>query len=213
MLAVAVIVVSLGAFATLAILHSNRSTVAQISALSNQPINSNNVQTSKPSTIKPSAAAIASYKVPLNMPRYLNISSLGVHAPITSLDLTLGAFSSSPDNVYDVGWYSGSSLPGESGAVLLIGHVETANNPGVFSNINKLKPGDKIQVVRGDGIQYTYQVIETQIYKNGDPNMTSALAPIVSTSQGLNIMSSPGDTIPGASSANERMVVYTILLV
>ena len=57
------------------------------------------------------------------------------------------------------GWYRNSVTPGEVGAAVLIGHVDSARDgPAVFYELGNLRPGDDISVRRADGTTAKFQV-------------------------------------------------------
>lgn len=162
-----------------------------------------------PATDQPTAAEIAAYTVAPNMPRYLVISRIGVKARVMQLGLTKTGALATPSNVFDTGWYTGSAQPGKPGATLIDGHISSWTTHGVFYNLKDLKAGDQMQIVRGDGITITYQVVKTQTYADTNTDMTSALTPVVAGTPGLNLISCYGSVKPGTSEFNQRIVVYT----
>jgi LPXTG-site transpeptidase (sortase) family protein len=117
-----------------------------------------------------------------------------------------------PDNIYDTGWYDGSSKPGQPGAMFIYGHVSSWTADGVFYNLKKLKTGDQIIVTRGDNTTFTYQVSLTKIYPYNNVDMNTVLAPVNPAKPGLNLMSCTGQVIKGTSEFNERLVVFTSLI-
>jgi sortase (surface protein transpeptidase) len=204
----AAIILLLGSVVSVQAMLSNHHNAAQIAALGNSTIGT----PKGPSVVKPTAAAISQYSVAQNMPRYVNIPALGIHARVQAPSLTSNLFTDSPSNIYDVNWESESSLPGEPGAVVLNGHAGVGSAHGVFYNIQTLKPGDHIQLIRGDGVVFTYQVITVQTYPGGMTDAQSLLSPIVANSFGLNIITTGGDKLPGTSNPNEQIVVKTLQL-
>ncbi|MER7466828.1 class F sortase [Streptomyces sp. NPDC097981] len=121
-------------------------------------------QRSQPAVVAPAPAHSDSYAhvptLPRSMPKRLLIPRIGVDAPFTELSLTssgqLGA--PPPGNANLVGWYQGAASPGEVGASIVVGHLDTKTGPAVFVYLSKLKAGDKIDVVRADGIIVTFMV-------------------------------------------------------
>jgi LPXTG-site transpeptidase (sortase) family protein len=91
------------------------------------------------------------------------------------------------------------------------GHVSSWTADGVFYNLKSLKPGDSIQVVRGDGKTFTYTVKLVQAYNANNVNMTQALTSIDPSKPGLNLMTCTGNVIKGTSEFNQRLVVYSVL--
>ncbi|MEI9913732.1 MAG: class F sortase [Candidatus Saccharibacteria bacterium] len=161
------------------------------------------------STAKVSASTLASYTVAPTAPRYLKIPEIGVNARVLNVGLVKGGAIGTPEDIYDTAWYNGSSLPGQPGATLIDGHISSWTSHGVFYNLNKLVPGDTLQVERGDGTTFTYKVVKSQIYSVNNVDMNAALKPVVSGSPGLNLITCTGDVIPGTSSFSERLIVFT----
>lgn len=166
-----------------------------------------------PSSQKPSPAAVASYTVAPDLPKYLNIPSIGIQQTRV---IKLGHFAdgqiTSPPNIYDAGWYESSAKPGQPGAMFIYGHVSNWTADGVFYNLKKLKPGHKVYITRGDNKRFTYQVVTTRIYPYNNVDMNQALAPIDSSKPGLNLMTCTGQVMKGTSEFNERLVVFTSLV-
>ena len=205
----AAVILLLGSVVSLQALLSNHHNAAQIAALGNKSATGT---PNGPSVVKPTAAAITGYSVAQNMPRYLNIPALGIHARVQAPSLTSNLFTDSPSNIYDVNWESESSLPGEPGAVVLNGHAGVGSTHGVFYDIQKLKQGDRLQLVRGDGVVFTYQVVTVQSYPGGMNNAQELLSPVVANSLGLNLITTLGDKIPGTSNTDEQIVVEALQL-
>lgn len=175
---------------------------AQTSALG-----TNNV----PSSIKPTTQAVASYQVAPNLPKYLVIPILNIKARITKISTNPQNQIQAPSNIYDTAWYTSSSLPGQPGAMFIDGHVSSWTANGVFYDLKKLKPGDVIQIIRGDNKSFTYVVKQLQTYSANNVNMAQVLAPVVPGAAALNLMTCTGSVISGTSEFNERLVVYSVL--
>jgi LPXTG-site transpeptidase (sortase) family protein len=164
-----------------------------------------------PSSVKPTAKAIAAYEVSPNLPKYLIIPSINVKARIVELYTNPSDQIEAPDNIFDVGWYNKSSLPGDPGATFIDGHVSSWTANGIFYNLKKLKQGDSIQIIRGDNKVFTYIVSKIQVYDATSVNMNQVLSPINSALSGLNLMTCTGKVIPNTSEFNQRLVVYSEL--
>ncbi|HEY4964165.1 MAG TPA: sortase [Candidatus Saccharimonadales bacterium] len=161
-----------------------------------------------PSTIQPSTNDLANYIVAPNLPRYLIIQKLGVDARVLSVGVNAQGALETPDNVFDTAWYNGSSQPGQPGTMLIDGHISSWTTHGVFYGLNTLKPGDTIELQRGDGTMFTYKVVKTQVYNASNVDMTTAMTPINPSVPGLNLISCTGDVIAGSSEFNERIIVF-----
>ncbi|MDR3298363.1 MAG: class F sortase [Candidatus Nomurabacteria bacterium] len=96
-------------------------------------------------------------------PRYLTIEKLGVqNARIIEVGIAKDGKMGVPTGIFDVGWYNNSSKPGGNGTLLMDGHNGGPTRAGVFKKLDTLKSGDKIIVERGDGIKFTYEVVENK---------------------------------------------------
>ncbi len=212
LISLAILMIGVGSYAIIGGLMAKNELSKQVSNLSAEANRtSSNNHSTVPSTVKPSALAISSYIVAPNLPRYLNIPKLGVHARVLSVGVTPSGALGTPDNVFDTAWYNESSLPGQPGAMLIDGHVSSWTAHGVFYGLKTLNPGDLLQVVRGDGTIFNYRVVKTVIFNSKNVNMTEALSSVNPGAPGLNLMSCTGDVIPGTSQFNERILVMSTL--
>jgi LPXTG-site transpeptidase (sortase) family protein len=210
-------VFAVGLLVSLQTIKVNHTAAAQVAALAKQssaparPTSSSQTTAPAaiPSTTKLPAAAITNYVVGPTMPRYLNIPRLSVHARVLSLGILSTGALATPNNVFDVGWYNQSSLPGQPGAMLIDGHVSSWTTPGVFYGLKNLKIGDQLQIVRGDGKTFTYQVVKSQVFSDNNVDMQSAVTPVTAGKPGLNLITCDGQVKPGTSEFSERVIVYT----
>lgn len=169
--------------------------------------------TPDPSSNKPTTKAIASYTVAPDLPKYISIPSINVtNARVIRLGYLANGQITTPDNIYDTGWYENSSKPGQKGAMFIFGHVSSWTANGVFYNLKNLMPGDKVIVTRGDNVSFTYVVVKTKIYPYNEVDMQQVLSPINFNKPGLNLMTCTGQVIKGTSEFNERLVVFTSLV-
>jgi sortase (surface protein transpeptidase) len=51
-----------------------------------------------------------------------------------------------PNNLADTGWFAPGPEPGERGAAVIVGHLNSKQGSGVFANLSRLKPGSMITV-------------------------------------------------------------------
>ncbi|MFI6482170.1 class F sortase [Nonomuraea sp. NPDC050663] len=61
-----------------------------------------------------------------------------------------------------VGWDRQSPVPGNPGAAVLVGHLDTKTGPAVFARLREVKPGDTLAVVRSDDQVVVYRATATQ---------------------------------------------------
>lgn len=111
--------------------------------------------------VEPTETEVAEWTVAPDRPRYLTIEKLGVYkARVIPMGINPRGELSTPNNIFDVGWYESSGKPGHGGTMLIDGHNGGPNVLGVFKNLPSLENGDVIEVERGDGVVFRYAVVE-----------------------------------------------------
>lgn len=191
---------------------ANSKVVAQVSQMQKQSAPSeNNEAATAPSTEKPTEQAVRSYAVAPNLPRYIDIAKLGVHARVMPMSVNRKNELQAPDNVHNVGWYNASSLPGQNGAMLLDGHSGIGNYKGVFNGLQKLAAGDVIDITRGDGTKFSYQVVSVNTVAAKSVDMAGMIVSADTAKPGLNLITCAGDQMPGTYQLNQRTLVRAVL--
>jgi hypothetical protein len=61
-------------------------------------------------------------------------------------------------------WYRYSVTPGQLGASVIEGHVDTYHGPAVFFRLGALRPGDRIDVRLADGVTAVFRVTGVRRY-------------------------------------------------
>lgn len=146
------------------------------------------------------------------LPTRLTIPKLSVDAGFQYNGLKSDGTMEIPNNVTDVGWFTGSVYPGEKGVAVVTGHVAqirggVITKPGVFKNLNELRPGDKLYVKNDRGITTTFVVRESRNY---DPQ-ADATDVFTAKDKGvhLNLITCEGTWNPIQLSYSQRLVVFT----
>ncbi|TMR92254.1 class F sortase [Nonomuraea basaltis] len=85
-------------------------------------------------------------------PTAVYIPSVGVSAPLMELGLDArGGIQNPPlDSPNLAGWYRYGPVPGQRGAAVITGHLDTRSGPAVFARLKDVKRGDQVQVLRAD---------------------------------------------------------------
>jgi sortase (surface protein transpeptidase) len=91
-------------------------------------------------------------------PTYVAIKSIGAASEIVQLGLEPDGSLEVPVDFNVIGWFTGSVEPGEPGAAVFAGHAASHTGPGIFKNLEKLKPDDHVRVARKDGVLLTFAV-------------------------------------------------------
>ncbi|MEU6479340.1 class F sortase [Streptomyces sp. NPDC047017] len=99
-------------------------------------------------------------------PTRLSIPDIGVDAPFTKLSLgSSGQLEAPPlDNTNLVGWFQDGASPGERGASVVVGHVDTLSGPAVFAQLDSLETGNDVDVTRADGVVAHFKVDSVQTF-------------------------------------------------
>jgi sortase (surface protein transpeptidase) len=61
-------------------------------------------------------------------------------------------------------WYKYSATPGQIGASVIEGHLDSYQGPAVFFRIGALRPGDSVNVTLADGITAVFRVTGVRQY-------------------------------------------------
>jgi sortase (surface protein transpeptidase) len=166
-----------------------------------------------PSSVKLTPKILANYTVAPHDPKFISIPGINLSdVPVVRLGLLPGGAIATPDSIYKAGWYQGSSLPGQSGAMFIYGHVSSWTADGVFYNLKKLSPGNMVTITRGDNKIYSYRVVAIKTYPYNNVDMRSVLSAINPKIPGLNLMTCSGKVITGTSEFSKRLVIFTSLV-
>ncbi|MFF1925690.1 class F sortase [Streptomyces sp. NPDC058221] len=108
-------------------------------------------------TPKPAAPGPA---LPRSVPKRLRIPAIAVDAPFTPLSIgSSGRLDAPPPNDKNLaGWFKDGVTPGERGAAIVAGHVDTTTGPAVFLQLRFLRPGATVDITRTDGTVATFKV-------------------------------------------------------
>jgi sortase (surface protein transpeptidase) len=98
------------------------------------------------------------------LPVSLTIPAIGVSTSLVQLGLTTAGTLQVPSSTAVAGWYTGSPRPGQTGAAVIAGHVDSQAGPAVFFRLRLLQPGQLVYVRRADGSLAVFQVNSVQTY-------------------------------------------------
>ena len=142
------------------------------------------------------------------LPRRLEIPKLGVNARVQYVGLNSNGEMGAPSNGDDVAWFNLGTKPGEVGSAVIAGHLDDKNgHPAVFWNIHKLKVGDDVYIIDGNGNKKHFRVISLEKYKTGAAPMKK----IFGSNDGiyLNLITCGGVWDKTKNNYTERLVVFT----
>lgn len=102
-----------------------------------------------------------------SVPVMVDIPAIGVHARLLRLGTGLHHAIRVPSlhtQAGEAAWYRYSATPGELGAAVIEGHVDTYRGPAVFFRLGALRPGDRVEVRLADGITAVFRVTGVRQY-------------------------------------------------
>ncbi|WP_219467540.1 class F sortase [Nonomuraea rhizosphaerae] len=108
----------------------------------------------RPPKVTPLKVPLKGVAAPMKaaQPTAVYIPSIGVAAPLMELGLDAsGAIQNPPfDPPNLAGWYRYGAAPGQRGAAVITGHLDTRSGPAVFASLRNVKRGEQVQVLRAD---------------------------------------------------------------
>ncbi|MBG6218862.1 sortase (surface protein transpeptidase) [Arthrobacter sp. CAN_A6] len=108
------------------------------------------------------------------------------------------------------GWYEGSPTPGELGASVILGHVNsTQTGIGVFYRLHELQDADQVSVARADGTVAVFQVYRTDTYDEDNFPTVEVYGP---TDRAELRLITCGGYEPSTGEFTQNTVVYAYLL-
>jgi len=163
-----------------------------------------------------STQAIKEHTVAPGDPRYLAIPSLGISkARVFGVGVDKNGALEAPKNLSDIAWYAKSSTPGSGGVILLDGHNGGITRDGVFAKLGTLKKGDILEVERGDGKTFRYEVRENQSMPLEEANSTGMKMMMQSAEAGeeaLNVITCDGKWVPRYSQFDRRIMLRAVIV-
>ena len=146
-------------------------------------------------------------------PRRVSVPALGIAAPVVPRGLDAsGAVDPPPlETPRTVGWYGDGTTPGEPGAALLVGHVDTETQPAVFYGLSAARPGESIEVTRTDGSVAEFTVDDVRVFTRDRFDAQDVYGPRQAGRAELRLITCGGtfDRASGTYTAN--VVVYAYL--
>ncbi len=146
--------------------------------------------------VKPTEEEVTEYIVAPDRPRYLTVEKLGINkARIIPMGVNVNGELATPNNIFDVGWYDASGLPGMGGTMIIDGHNGGPHVHGVFKDLPNLAEGDLIVVERGDGVVFKYRVVENKsvLLSESDAYMSTAARSPESGKESVTLISCTGE--------------------
>lgn len=165
--------------------------------------------------VAPSEQDVRDYVVAADRPRYLSIDRLDIdNARVLPMGINEAGELSTPNNIFDTGWYYSSSKPGQGGTLLIDGHNGGPHVQGVFKDLPALGEGDIIKIERGDGEIFRYSVVENKtipLSESNDYMVTAMMSPMKGV-ESVTLISCAGEWSQAQSTYLSRQFVRAILV-
>jgi sortase (surface protein transpeptidase) len=124
------------------------------------------------------AAAPLASPEPVAVPISLAIPAIGVQTSLIRLALTATGELQVPTSTRVAGWYTGGPLPGQTGAAVIAGHVDSRAGPAVFYRLRLLRPGELVYVRRADGSLAVFRVSAVREYAKSQFPTAAVYGPV-----------------------------------
>ena len=102
-----------------------------------------------------------------SLPVAVDIPAIRVHSKLLHLGVNTDGSIKVPSLATSAdlaAWYKYSATPGQIGASVIEGHVDSYRGPAVFFRLGALRPGDTIDVTLADGITAIFRVTGVREY-------------------------------------------------
>lgn len=164
---------------------------------------------------EPNETEVIEYIVAPDKPRYLSIPSLGItNSRVVEIGIKPNGELSTPYNIYDVGWYTKSALPGSKGVSVIDAHGG-AQGSGIFRSLPRIQQGADINIVMGDGRMFTYTVVDLATKAIGDEAndymAKSAFSSPTIGKDSLTLITCTGDYWLSSRTYSHRLFVRAVL--
>jgi hypothetical protein len=104
-------------------------------------------------------------------PTRIRLASVGIDAPVfpSQIDIPNGVLGV-PGSIANAGWWRDGSAPGaKTGAILIAGHVDSAQKGvGAFFHLHDAAAGERVEVVTAGGQTFTYRVVSVHNYPKSE---------------------------------------------
>src|SRR5262249_21365554 len=106
-----------------------------------------------------------------SVPVSVSIPEIGVRSKLLRLGLNPDGSMEVPSlatSADEAAWYKYSVTPGQVGAAVIEGHVDSYEGPAVFYRLGALRPGNHINVTLANGITAVFRVTGVREYAKDD---------------------------------------------
>ena len=143
-------------------------------------------------------------------PVKLVIPAIRVDTKLIRLGLTNVHTLQVPVSAAIAGWFTGSPRPGATGASIIAGHIDSQSGPGVFFNLHKLRPGERVYVTRANRSVARFRVTAVRQYAKDRFPTAAVYGPVPDAE--LRLITCGGSFDYATGSYLSNVVVYAVLV-
>src|SRR5207249_2712300 len=133
---------------------------------------------------------------PRSMPIELSIPAIGVRTSLVHLSLNPDGTLQVPTSFSVAGWYALGPSPGQRGAAVIVGHVDSRQGPGVFYRLGVLAPGSLVRVTLSNRTTVSFRVYAVREFPRASSPPSLVSAPPPRPALGLVACGGPFDAHP-----------------
>jgi LPXTG-site transpeptidase (sortase) family protein len=135
---------------------------------------------------------------------------LKLSAPVEYVGLTSEGAMDAPDGWWNAGWYTGGARPGEKGNAVMAAHNSSdGGGDALFTELDRLRVGDRVSVVDRLGNIFRFRVRDVDIYYETNAPLNDIFGP--DHERDLNLITCSGRWQRSTGRWDQRRVVYTRL--
>jgi hypothetical protein len=142
-------------------------------------------------------------------PVRLRVPSIDVDTTLLHLGLDGEGVLEVPEDPDLVGWFSWGTAPGDLGAAVMAGHVDSHEGPAVFFDLADIPVGAEILIDRQDGTTAVFRVERVAHYPKDDLPTVEVYA---STGRELRLITCGGEWDGGEVGYRDNIVAYATLV-
>jgi sortase (surface protein transpeptidase) len=109
--------------------------------------------------------AVSRPKISRGAPTAVRIPAIGVSAQLVRLGLNPDGTLEVPTDFSVAGWYRLGPRPGERGAAVVVGHVDSEDGPAVFYRLGQVSPGSLVRIAWPNGHGVRFRIYAVREYE------------------------------------------------
>ncbi|MDT9594967.1 class F sortase [Nocardioides zeae] len=138
-------------------------------------------------------------------PTRVRVPSLDVESSLDALGRLPDGTLEAPPEWQVAGWFADGVAPGDRGPAVIAGHVDSPTGPAVFADLDRLRPGDRVEVDHEDGTTTAFEVDRTAVLPRDDFPTEEVYGPVPDAQ--LRLITCDG-TYSAERGYSDNLVVY-----